>query len=108
MIGRPTRRALERALAERSREPSSTAHRGRVLAAVEMVLEDAARPPWWLSIDERRALLVSGLAAVVACLALVSTPAVGAADPPTGPKPRSEWRWIDSRAMLGTAGLPGI
>lgn len=107
MIRRPTRRAVERALVRRSEERPSAAHRGRVLAAVEMVLEDAARPPWWLSVDERRALLVSGLAAVAVCLALVWTPAVGAADPRTGPKPRSEWRWIDSRAMLGTAG-PGI
>ena len=101
-------RAVERALARRSSAAAAADLRGRLLSAVEMVLEDAARPPWWLSAVERRALLLSGLTAVAMVAAMVSTSGARAVDPQAGPRPRSEWRWIDSRAMLGPAGPLGI
>lgn len=108
MSRQPGCRAVERALARRSSAACSVELRSRVLSAVEMVLEETARPPWWLSVFERRALLVSGLAAVAVCAAIVSSSVVRAADPQAAGRPRSQWRWIDSRAMLGPVGPLGI
>lgn len=108
MSRRPGRRWVEAALVRRAVCPPDPAHRARVLAAVELVLEDAARPEVRLSMAEWRALVVSGLAAMVLGGVLLTMPVVRAADAQSAPKPRAEWRWIDSRAMLGSVGMPGL